>query len=93
LSQRGWGQFSVDELDIAAGRGSISLRNSIFVLEWSLSAREHVCYIFEGFVDGAVGFLLGDDAKSTRIACEETYCSAGHRHDHCRFDFAVKPEP
>jgi hypothetical protein len=48
LSQRGWGQFSVDELDIAAGRGSISLRNSIFVLEWSLSAREHVCYIFEG---------------------------------------------
>jgi hypothetical protein len=93
LSQRGWGQFSIDDLDIIGGRGSISLRNSIFVLESSSSGRERVCYMFEGFVDGALGFLLGDDAKSTRIACDETYCSVGGRHDHCRFDFVVKPAP
>jgi hypothetical protein len=93
LSQRGWGQFSIDDLDIAGGRGSISLRNSVFALESSSSGRECVCYMFEGFVGGAVGFLLGDESKSTRIACEETYCTVGGRHDHCRFDFAVKPEP
>ena len=93
LSQRGWGQFSVDELDTAGERGSISLRNSIFVLERTSSGRERVCYMFEGFVSGAIGFLSDAASMSTRIECEETYCCGGGEHDHCRFDFAMRAAP
>ncbi|MBB6408570.1 4-vinyl reductase [Mesorhizobium sangaii] len=88
LSQRGWGQFSIDAL--ASRRGSISLRNSIFALEAGQGPGRRVCYMFEGFVTGAFSFLLGL-AAPTQVECEETYCACDGRHDHCRFDFAAKP--
>jgi predicted hydrocarbon binding protein len=89
LSQRGWGQFSVDTLDIAGRRGSISLRNSIFALEAGQGAAQSVCYMFEGFVTGAFSFLLGI-ADPTAVECEEVYCACDGQHDHCRFDFAAR---
>jgi len=88
LSQRGWGQFSIDALDIAGRRGSISLKNSIFALEAGQQRDQLVCYMFEGFVTGAFSFLLGI-ADPTAVECEETYCACDGRHDHCRFDFAA----
>ena len=88
LSQRGWGRFSIDELDIAGRRGSISLRNSVFALEAGQGAARPVCYMFEGFITGAFSFLLGLTDPTT-INCEETYCACNGQHDHCRFDFAA----
>ncbi|MER9316174.1 4-vinyl reductase [Mesorhizobium sp. M0659] len=88
LSQRGWGQFSIDVLDVAGRRGSISLRNSIFALEAGQQRRQLVCYMFEGFVTGAFSFLLGL-ADPTAVDCEETYCACDGRHDRCRFKFAA----
>ena len=90
LSQRGWGQFSIDVLDIADRRGSISLKNSIFALEAGQQRGQRVCYMFEGFITGAFAFLLGL-ADPTAVECEETYCACDGRHDHCRFDFAAMP--
>ena len=90
LSQRGWGQFSIDVLDIAGRRGSISLKNSIFALEAGQQRGQRVCYMFEGFITGAFAFLLGL-ADPTAVECEETYCACDGRHDHCRFDFAAMP--
>ncbi|MBZ9799420.1 4-vinyl reductase [Mesorhizobium sp. ES1-4] len=87
LSQRGWGQFSVDELDIAGRRGSIGLRNSIFTLEARQQQGQRVCYMFEGFISGAFSFLLGNSGASA-IECEEVYCGR-EAHDHCRFKFAI----
>ena len=87
LSQRGWGQFSIDML--AGRRGSISLRNSIFALEARQGPGQRVCYMFEGFVTGASSFLLGL-AAPTEVECEETHCACDGRHDHCRFDFAAR---
>lgn len=89
LSQRGWGQFSIDALDVAGRRGSISLRNSIFALEAGQHPGQRVCYMFEGFVTGAFSFLLGI-ADPTAVACEETYCACDGQHDHCRFDFEAR---
>ncbi|WP_457155144.1 DUF5943 domain-containing protein [Mesorhizobium sp. P5_C1] len=89
LSQRGWGQFSIDTLDVGGRFGSISLRNSIFALEAGQGPGQRVCYMFEGFVTGAFSFLLGL-AAPTQVECEETYCACDGRHDHCRFDFAER---
>lgn len=89
LSQRGWGQFSVDLLDVPGRRGSISLRNSIFALEAGQGSGKPVCYMFEGFVTGAFSFLLG--IAATAVECGEIYCASDGRHDHCRFDFVAGP--
>ena len=89
LSQRGWGQFSIDELDAVGRRGCISLSNSIFALEAGQRPGQRVCYMFEGFVIGAFSFLLGI-AAPTAVECQETCCACGGRYDHCRFDFAAK---
>src|SRR4051794_4838182 len=44
LSQRGWGQFSVDSLETLGGRGAISLRNSIFTLEAKMQSDIALCF-------------------------------------------------
>ncbi|MET2832619.1 DUF5943 domain-containing protein [Mesorhizobium shangrilense] len=95
LSQRGWGQFSIDVLDTADRRGSISLRNSIFALEAGQragqSTGQRVCYMFEGFVTGAFSFLLGNSvALPSNVEAGEVRCAC-EGHDHCRFDFAARP--
>ena len=93
LSQRGWGQFSIDALDTTDRRGSISLRNSIFALEAgqraAQAAGDRVCYMFEGFVTGAFSFLLGNSVAMPSVEAQETQCAC-EGHDHCRFDFAVR---
>lgn len=87
LSQRGWGQFSVDEIDAGDKHGTISLRNSIFVLEQPGASRA-VCYMFEGFMTGALRYLL-DTADEAAITCEEQHCAATG-HAYCRFHFAAR---
>jgi hypothetical protein len=91
LSQRGWGQFLVDELDAGKRSGRISVRNSLFALERGRQADQPVCYMFEGFVTGAFRYMLEPASTPLRIACRETRCAATRRHVHCRLDFAAEP--
>ena len=92
LSQRGWGQFSIEALDTVGRRGSISVRNSIFALEAGQRPGRRVCYMFEGFVTGAFSFLLANSAATpSEVEAEETHCACDGRHDHCRFYFAARP--
>ncbi|HVJ44274.1 MAG TPA: DUF5943 domain-containing protein [Dongiaceae bacterium] len=92
LSQRGWGQFTVDEIDLANKRGSISLRNSIFVLEQQAAKPGRgVCYMFEGFMTGALRFLLEMDVGD-HVLCDEDQCAVAG-HSHCRFHFGVVSQP
>ena len=86
LSQRGWGQFTVDSIDLAEKRGAISLRNSIFVLEQQSVGRA-VCYMFEGFMTGALRYLL-DAEIAADISCREDACAAAG-HPACRFSFSA----
>jgi predicted hydrocarbon binding protein len=89
LSQRGWGQFEVGEIDVAGKRGRIDLKNSIFVLEQqSHPASRAVCYMFEGFMTGALRFLLDADDVALQIDCRETHCAATG-HAQCRFEFGT----
>ena len=92
LSQRGWGQFSVDLLDIAGRRGQLSLRNSVFALEAGAAQGKRVCYMFEGFVTGAFRYLLEDQRLRTlAVSCHEAQCVADGGHAHCRFDVEARP--
>ena len=90
LSQRGWGQFGIDRLDLAANRASLTLRNSVFALEQKGSRDGPVCYMFEGFLSGAFHFLLGPDAAGKRIECKEVQCCVGGAHEHCRLDVVAR---
>jgi predicted hydrocarbon binding protein len=88
LSQRGWGQFEVKELDLDRRRGRIDLRNSIFVLEHPGEvAKRATCYMFEGFMTGALRFLLDSEDAALPIGCQEARCAA-MGHAHCQFEFA-----
>jgi predicted hydrocarbon binding protein len=89
LSQRGWGQFSIDELDPERRQGRISLRHSVFVLERPAGAERPVCYMFEGFMTGAFRFLLEGSATPVETECREIQCAAQGGHDHCRFEFGA----
>jgi hypothetical protein len=89
LSQRGWGRFSVDLLDVRAGRCRISLWNSVFALEARPESSPPLCYMFEGFIAGAFKFLREADhadgePKSTM--CDEVHCAGEGTHPHCTFD-------
>jgi predicted hydrocarbon binding protein len=86
LSQRGWGLFSVDMLDAGGRRAQISLRHSIFALEAGGGAGRPVCYMFEGFVIGALRHLMGEAGATSQILCGETQCAAAGGHDQCRFE-------
>jgi hypothetical protein len=91
LSQRGWGQFSVDRLDATEGRGEISIRNSVFTLGAQNGSTPPLCYMFEGFMTGAFRFLLEvahPDREIRALACTETQCAGDTTHEHCRFAFS-----
>jgi predicted hydrocarbon binding protein len=85
LSQRGWGQFSVDRLDTRARSGAITLKNSVFALE--AKGEAPLCYMFEGFMTGAFRFLLETEGQSVAVSCTETSCAGDHTHPHCSFAF------
>jgi len=89
LSQRGWGQFEVAALDVAGQSGCINLRNSIFVLEQhDKPASRAVCYMFEGFMTGALRYLIDAESTAMQIDCRESHCAA-MGHAHCQFEFGT----
>jgi hypothetical protein len=91
LSQRGWGQFSVDRLEASGERGgSISLHNSVFALELRGRCQTPLCYMFEGFITGAFTFLAAGsepDRESIPVTCLEKFCAGDGVHSHCAFEF------
>lgn len=90
LSQRGWGQFAVEELDLERRRGRIGLAHSVFALEYGPGMDRPVCYMFEGFMIGAFRHVLGEDGVAARITCRETSCTAHDGGDLCHFEFGVE---
>ena len=91
LSQRGWGQFSVDRLEASGhGAGTISLHNSVFALELHGRGQPPLCYMFEGFVTGAFSFLMGASGvgqEPISVSCRESSCAGDGAHSHCEFEF------
>ncbi len=77
LSQRGWGLFTVEHLDIADGRARVRLDHSAFVYQYGKVGRK-VDYMFTGWFAGALdqiandlGYDVSTQAVQTQSAAEE----------------------
>jgi hypothetical protein len=85
LSQRGWGMFEIVAFDAERGDVRVRLAQSVFVLEDRAASVHGLCYMFEGFVTGAMRFVLAAHGRSLDRLCQEVQCAGDGEHDHCRF--------
>ena len=79
LSQRGWGFFITEQLDLKQGTAKVRLENSAFVYQVGQVNRK-VDYMFTGWFAGAMdqiantlGFPVKTQAQQTQCAAEEGY--------------------
>lgn len=91
LSQRGWGRFSVQAVDAAAGTARIRIDHSAFVLGMpaNTDAGRKLCYMFRGWFPGALEYVGSVLGTRRALAAEELRCAGGGAHDHCVFE--VRP--
>lgn len=82
LSQRGWAQFSVETLDMAEMYARVRVEHSVFVAEYGPETGHRVCYIFQGWMEGALDYVATTQGKSCGLRCQEIQCAAGGL-DHC----------
>ncbi len=86
LSQRGYGQFTVQDLDTRTGAARIRLDHSAFVLGAPEEAGDRrLCYMFAGWFPGSLEWAAQDLGLSARLACEEVQCAGAGEGDHCLF--------
>lgn len=89
LSARGWGQFGIERMDESAGTATVTVANSIYVLEARDRSEQTACYAFNGFFAGGFQYVL-DRTGETRIAeCRETACAAAGAPS-CRFEITSR---
>ena len=88
LSQRGWGRFTVQAVDAAAGTARIRVDHSAFVegMQPGSDSRRKLCYMFRGWFPGALEYVGGVLGTRRALAARELYCSASGSQDHCLFE-------
>ncbi|WP_148253568.1 4-vinyl reductase [Aidingimonas lacisalsi] len=75
LSQRGWGTFTTDSIDIAAGSARVRLEHSAFVYQLGKVGRK-VDYMFTGWFAGAMDQILAARGSDLRTVAEQTQSAA-----------------
>jgi predicted hydrocarbon binding protein len=85
LSQRGFGQVTIEALDVAAGTGTILVRNSAFALGYGAGTGRCVCHMFEGSFGGGMRYLMEAHGSTGAPWCEEVECLAAGAAA-CRFE-------
>jgi predicted hydrocarbon binding protein len=88
LSQRGWGRFTVEDVDSATGAARIRLDHSVFVLQQGKVGRK-VCYMFAGWFPGSLEWAGANLGRPWRLAATEQQCAADG-HDHCIFEVVAR---
>jgi len=81
LSQRGWGLFKTEALDLEKGTATIRLDNSAFVYQYGQVNRK-VDYMFTGWFAGAMDQIAESLGLEVRTIAEQTQCEA---EDGCDF--------
>lgn len=88
LSQRGWGLFTIEQLDARAGTARIRLEHSCFVYQYGKVNRK-VDYMFTGWFAGALDQVAESLGYSVRTKSEQLQSEA---EDGCDYGiFAVSP--
>ncbi|BCM83924.1 DUF5943 domain-containing protein [Methylobacterium indicum] len=91
LSDRGWGQFHLENASFEHGTATIRLENSVYVLGRKTEAEQPVCYMFEGFIVGGLTYLAESKGLGfTSVTCREVQCQA-QGHGFCRFEAGMTP--
>jgi predicted hydrocarbon binding protein len=86
LSQRGWGQFSIESVDPDTGRARVSIRNSVFAQQ---KKPGKACYMFRGWFPGSLEFVGALSGTKWKLASSEIQCAAEGLHDHCIFEIGM----
>jgi hypothetical protein len=81
VSQRGWGLFRTEALDLEKGTATIRLDNSAFVYQYGQVNRK-VDYMFTGWFAGAMDQIAESLGLEVRTIAEQTQCEA---EDGCDF--------
>lgn len=89
LSQRGWGLFITEEIDLDAGTARVRLEHSAFVYQMGKVNRK-IEYMFTGWFAGAMDQILSARGSSLRTVAEQTQSGAEEGHENGLF--VVTPE-
>ena len=90
LSQRGWGLFTVEHLDIARGEARVRLDHSAFVYHYGKVGRK-IEYMFTGWFAGAMDQIANDLGYGVRTKAAQTQSAAEEGVDHGLFEVAPVP--
>lgn len=85
LSQRGWGLFFIENLDIAAGTARVRLDHSAFVYQYGKVDRM-VDYMFTGWFAGALDQIAESQGLSVRTVARQTQSGAQTGCDYGLFE-------
>ena len=91
ITQRGWGQFDILELEPETGIAQVCLRNSAMVDEAHRMSGRRVCYMFSAWLEGSLEYVAASAGRTQHLKAREVYCAAEGAHDHCLFE--VSPQP
>ncbi|WP_051219340.1 DUF5943 domain-containing protein [Oceanobacter kriegii] len=75
LSQRGWGLFITEALNIEAGTCKVRLENSAFVYQYG-KVNRMVDYMFTGWFSGAIDQIAKAQGFATKTLSAQTQCGA-----------------
>lgn len=84
LSQRGWGLFKIEEIDVAQGTCRVRLDHSAFVYVYGKVGRK-VDYMFTGWFAGAMDQILAAAGSPIRTVAEQVQSAAEEGCDHGLF--------
>jgi hypothetical protein len=85
LSQRGWGLFSIENLNLDAGKAQIRLDHSAFVYFYGKVGRK-VDYMFTGWFAGAIDQINSALGNPIRTVSWQSQCASEDGVDYGLFD-------
>lgn len=86
LSQRGWGLFQVQHVDAQAGTARVRVDNSVFVNRCRDGADLNACYMFLGWLVGALEYVGKEVGHPRALCAREAQCAAEAGRDYCLFE-------
>ena len=81
LSQRGWGLFKIEEIDVTKGTCRVRLDHSAFVYVYG-KVGSKVDYMFTGWFAGAMDQILAAAGSPIRTVAEQVQSAAEEGCDH-----------
>jgi len=80
LSQRGWGLFEIQAIDLDKGTCEVKLKHSAFVYVYGKCGRK-VDYMFTGWFAGAMDQILAARGSNLRTVAEQVYGGSEEGHE------------